>query len=385
MKPYKNLVSTIFGKRPRASRSPSESGDSQDRDEPAPLPLLLWNEDLMFRMMEYTSAPSLKAMMTLNVRHRDLVSRFVRHCQSVKNILGVKVGSVQDCVPISDLKDVPALSLMWVADTVGHLLLKQELFSPEPRLFERVQVRIDEATEVNYRMRLILVGWMREVANISAMKTTLYQEAVNLVNLYLSKKQISRMDLQLLGAVCLKFKNPDNMTPDTLTYICANAFTTADVFRMEESLRSVVTVLNTERLVPTPSAFLNEFFVVMYKDLEEDFNGRPRVQLAHYYADLAQMDSYMLDIHPFTVAAAAIFLSGQSSLAHPIVQSIQQFLHASPQHSSAFDNCVRRLEVAYNDMILYRVNKWQEMKVLRLRERSAAAFQGLLEAYGHLI
>lgn len=76
------------------------------------------------------------------------------------------------------------------------------LFSNQQRQFD-VQPYMNIQKDINPTMRTILVDWLIEVQeNFELFHETLYL-GVRLVDMYLSKKEVLRENLQLVGATCL--------------------------------------------------------------------------------------------------------------------------------------------------------------------------------------
>lgn len=126
-----------------------------------------------------------------------------------------------------------------------------------PRYLEQVQ------TDVNAKMRAILVDWLVEVSEeYKLCADTLYQ-AVNYLDRYLSLQRAQRSQLQLIGVVCMwvasKYEEiyPPNVAD--YCYITDNTYDKRQLLDMEEV---VLKRLDYELTVPTAKTFLRRLLQV---------------------------------------------------------------------------------------------------------------------------
>jgi hypothetical protein len=109
-------------------------------------------------------------------------------------------------------------------------------------------------------MRAILIDWLVEVQESFELNHETLYTAVKITDLYLSKKQIKKEDLQLLGATaCLIASKVDERLPplvDDFLYVCDDAYTKDKLLRME---RKVLAVLGFDMGYPLSYRFLRRF------------------------------------------------------------------------------------------------------------------------------
>jgi len=109
-------------------------------------------------------------------------------------------------------------------------------------------------------MRAILVDWLVEVQESFELNHETLYTAVKLTDLYLSRKQIKKEDLQLLGATaCLIASKVDERLPplvDDFLYVCDDAYTREKLLKME---RKVLSVVGFDMGYPLSYRFLRRF------------------------------------------------------------------------------------------------------------------------------
>ena len=99
----------------------------------------------------------------------------------------------------------------------------------------------NEITEV---MRAILVDWLVEVQESFELNHETLYTAVKITDIYLSKKQVKKEDLQLVGATaCLIACKIDERIPplvDDFLYVCDDAYNRDELMKMERKMLKVV-------------------------------------------------------------------------------------------------------------------------------------------------
>eukprot|EP01001_Neometanema_parovale_P006254 NODE_2627_length_1375_cov_286.179712_g2162_i1.p1 GENE.NODE_2627_length_1375_cov_286.179712_g2162_i1~~NODE_2627_length_1375_cov_286.179712_g2162_i1.p1 ORF type:complete len:313 (-),score=37.26 NODE_2627_length_1375_cov_286.179712_g2162_i1:365-1303(-) len=160
-------------------------------------------------------------------------------------------------------------------------------------------------TDINEKMRAILVDWMVDVhLKFKLLPETLYL-SVELVDRFLDRKVVNRTKLQLVGVVAmlLASKYEEIYPPEVkdFIYIAANTYTRDDVLRME---RLMFQTMDFNLTVPTGYVFLKRGLQVLEGDNKTN-------HLAHYCSELALMDYKMLKFAPSMVAASSIYLANK--------------------------------------------------------------------------
>lgn len=116
---------------------------------------------------------------------------------------------------------------------------------------------LDIQTEINVKMRSILIDWLVEVAEEYKLCADTLYLSVNFLDRFLSVHKVQRAQLQLAGVTCMwlaaKFEEiyPPNVTE--FAYITDNTYTREQLVAMEEQ---VLKKLKYELAVPTAKTFL---------------------------------------------------------------------------------------------------------------------------------
>jgi cyclin B len=158
-------------------------------------------------------------------------------------------------------------------------------------------------TDVNEKMRAILVDWLVDVhLKFKLLPETLFLSA-EIIDRFLDKKVVNRNKLQLVGVVgmLLAAKYEEIYPPEVkdFIYISANTYSRDDILRME---RLVFQTLDFNITVPTVYVFLKRGLQVCEADAK-------MCHTAQYFAELTMLDYQMLNYLPSLVAASCIYLA----------------------------------------------------------------------------
>jgi hypothetical protein len=162
---------------------------------------------------------------------------------------------------------------------------------------------MEDQNELNSMMRSILVDWIVEVhMKFRLLPETLYL-CVNIIDRYLSRVQVPRKRLQLVGvtALLVACKYEEIYPPEVkdCVYITDRAYTRQDVLDMEAH---IVKTLKFELTVPTGYPFLQRFLHVSKAT-------KPMKNLARFYMERMLQEYSSLNYRPSLVAAAAVSLA----------------------------------------------------------------------------
>eukprot|EP00854_Cymbomonas_tetramitiformis_P003751 gene3751-4690_t len=172
--------------------------------------------------------------------------------------------------------------------------------------YRRVETQISpdymaEQTDINDRMRAILVDWLVEVhLKFKLMPETLYL-TTNLIDRYLAKDNVTRKNLQLVGvtAMLLAAKYEEIWAPEVrdFVYISDKAYTKVQILAMEKTmLRS----LGFNLTVPTPYHFMFRYLKAAGADKKCEL-------LTMFFAELAMPEYSMLKYSSSLLSAAAVY------------------------------------------------------------------------------
>lgn len=193
----------------------------------------------------------------------------------------------------------------YIEDMLNGLFNRQLVFMPMPSY-------MDSQPHIDARMRGILVDWLVEVQVKYKMSSTALFLTVNLIDRYLSKKQVQRQRLQLVGVaamfVAAKFEELDPPTAANLVYITDDAYSKKELLAMECSF---LATLGFEVTAPTAQHFLEHF--------DRSSNGTTMGRLlAQYILELTLIDIRMLHYRPSELAAASLCLSNELAGIRPV-------------------------------------------------------------------
>eukprot|EP00727_Mastigamoeba_balamuthi_P002056 m51a1_g11848 hypothetical protein (423) ;mRNA; f:481838-483835 len=170
---------------------------------------------------------------------------------------------------------------------------------------EKIQGRISSEARVTATMRAILINWLDNVC----LKCKLHEETlfhtVNYIDRYLSKRTITRNDLQLLGIAALlvaaKVAEVDDLVPRVweLRDLCDGAYTAQQIVVAE---RALLDVLDYHILVPHSRAMVELLHCVLK-------SRTPVVMLSYYLCELGLTSYETSQYAPSMVASAALYLT----------------------------------------------------------------------------
>eukprot|EP00727_Mastigamoeba_balamuthi_P003338 m51a1_g13000 putative cyclin a (434) ;mRNA; r:199-2327 len=171
---------------------------------------------------------------------------------------------------------------------------------------EKVQGRFSAEARVTPAMRAILVNWLDNVCLKCKLHEDTLFHAVNYIDRYMSKRAITRNDLQLLGLAALlvasKVAEVDDLVPRVweLRDLCDNAYSANQIVVAE---RAMLTVLDYHILVPHARTLVELLHCVLS-------SRTPVVMLSYYLLELG-LTSYETTSRyaPSMVAAAAVYLT----------------------------------------------------------------------------
>lgn len=159
---------------------------------------------------------------------------------------------------------------------------------------------------INAGMRSILVDWLVDVGvHFEVMSETLHM-AINYADQALSKMEIQKNQLQLVGTACMKIadifneKNKEYYRQENAVeyaYITADEYTPQNVIEME---KEVLTLLNFNLCAPTSIHFLKLYARLLKVD-------RLTELVALYIADLQLLLTNQLEFPPSLVGSVCLF------------------------------------------------------------------------------
>ena len=157
---------------------------------------------------------------------------------------------------------------------------------------------------ITAKMRSILVSWVVLIHYKQQLEPETLHLAVNIMDRYLAKVEITKYRLQLLGAACLlvasKFldtKHPIGVSK--MAYFCEGVCTMDDIIRMELHL--------LEKLEYRIGAPNSRSFISIYLSLCQA--DEYIVGISHFIVDAILVSYHLLDYLPSEIACAALLLA----------------------------------------------------------------------------
>lgn len=164
---------------------------------------------------------------------------------------------------------------------------------------------LEPQSEINAKMRAILVDWLVEVHTKYRLRPETLYLSVSLIDRYLSKTSVQRKSLQLVGVVgmFLGAKFEEIVPPEVVdfVYITANAYTKDEILRMECVM---LQALGYQLCAPTAAHFFDTL-------LNANCCDAAHKELVRYIAELALVEIHMVGYAPSQLVAAATLLSNE--------------------------------------------------------------------------
>ncbi|VVA33213.1 PREDICTED: G2/mitotic-specific [Prunus dulcis] len=167
----------------------------------------------------------------------------------------------------------------------------------------RVHDYMESQPEINPKMRSILIDWLVEVHRKFELMPETFYLTVNIIDRYLSKKIVSRRELQLVGisSMVIASKYEEIWAPQVNDFVCLSdyAYTGDQILLME---KAILGKLEWYLTVPTPYVFLSRYIKASVSPGEEVKN------MVFFLAELGIMH-YPTTIRysPSLIAAAAVY------------------------------------------------------------------------------
>jgi len=152
-------------------------------------------------------------------------------------------------------------------------------------------------------MRAILVDWMVEVQESFELNHETLYAAVKIVDIYLSRKKVTKDSLQLVGATALLLSSKvEELMPPLLSdfvYVCDDAYSADDILRME---RRMLKVVGFDIGFPLSYSFLRRYAKVCKVGVRDLTFARYILETSLLHYDLN------IDLSPSMLAVSALVL-----------------------------------------------------------------------------
>ncbi|XP_042493074.1 G2/mitotic-specific cyclin S13-7-like [Macadamia integrifolia] len=159
-------------------------------------------------------------------------------------------------------------------------------------------------TDINERMRAIIVDWMIEVHYKFGLRPETLYLTINIVDRFLSMKVVPRRELQLvgIGAMLIASKYEELWAPEVADFVSISdmAYTGEQILAME---KAILGKLEWSLTVPTPYVFLVRFIKASMADQKES----QMENLAFFMAEIGLMNYVAIMYCPSMLAASAVY------------------------------------------------------------------------------
>ncbi|KAJ2373579.1 G2/mitotic-specific cyclin, partial [Coemansia sp. RSA 2607] len=200
-----------------------------------------------------------------------------------------------DDIDAEDAED-PLMVSEYITDIINNMRESEGKFIPD-------RTYMNNQDELNWEMRRVLIDWMIRVhCQLRMVPETLFL-AVNLVDRFLSRRQVSTTMLQLAGVagllIACKYEETTCPLLEDLVYLSGNAYTAAEIKNAEIYM---LTNLDFELSYPSPLTFLRRV------SKAEKYNIQTR-SVAKYCMEICLMDHRLIHHPPSLIATAGICLA----------------------------------------------------------------------------
>nr|VDC77677.1 unnamed protein product [Brassica rapa] len=163
------------------------------------------------------------------------------------------------------------------------------------------QMYMQTQTEINEKMRSILVDWLVDVHVKFDLSPETFYLTINIIDRFLSLKPVPRRELQLVGvsALLIASKYEEIWPPQVndLVYVTDNSYQSKQILVME---KTILGNLEWYLTVPTQYVFLARFVKAAVPDPEME-------SMVHFLAELGLMHCDALKFCPSMLAASAVY------------------------------------------------------------------------------
>ena len=162
---------------------------------------------------------------------------------------------------------------------------------------------MEKQSDINVTMRKILVDWLVDVASKFKFKTRTLYLSVNIIDRFLSKKNVARGKLQLVGicGIMIAAKYEEIYIPNVSEFviISANAYTIDELLRMERVMLNVIDFNMGVITIPILLSCYNKYM---------DLNTNVKF-LSEYICEVSILELDYVKYTPSTIIKSSLILS----------------------------------------------------------------------------
>ncbi|CAD8050344.1 unnamed protein product [Paramecium primaurelia] len=196
-------------------------------------------------------------------------------------------------------------------ETLQVLMLQEIEYAPNCDYLQSIQ------TQITPLMRAILMDWMIEVCSVYLMKRDTYYLAVAYVDSYLSKKAITKPELQLLGTASMliasKMEEVESKNPQDFEKASNYGYSIEKIYEME---KEICKILQWHLNIPTINLWIefytnqwDNYISDVHKKFRQNNNFSFKMMLKlQGYIDCCYLDFETLSYKPRKVVASFMYL-----------------------------------------------------------------------------
>ena len=192
-------------------------------------------------------------------------------------------------------------------------------------------------SDINEKMRTILINWIIEVHfKFHLLSETLFI-CINLIDRYLSKKDINRKYLQLLGVTSLfiacKYEEIYSPSSKDLIFMTDNAYKIEEMVQMESD---ILNIIEFDLTYPTSLRFLEIYR--HFLDLDEINFYR-----CSYLNEICLINYNLCSFNPSLIACVCLYLNLKSNILYFKGYNEEQLFRITGYKKNEIDNCLNIL------------------------------------------
>ncbi|KAJ2159390.1 G2/mitotic-specific cyclin [Coemansia sp. RSA 552] len=192
--------------------------------------------------------------------------------------------------------DDPLMVSEYICDIIDYMREQEQKTMPD-------HLYMNKQTELTWDMRRVLVNWMVQAHyQLRMLPETLFL-AVNLVDRFLSKRQVSLPKVQLVGLtgllVACKYEEMATPHVQDFAYLAGNCYSVDEIMNAEVFM---LRVLDFDLSFPSPLTFLRRV------SKAEAYDVQTRT-VAKYLMEICLVDNRLMSFPPSHIAAAGICLA----------------------------------------------------------------------------
>ena len=192
-------------------------------------------------------------------------------------------------------------------------------------------------TDINEKMRIILINWIIEVHfKFHLLSETLFI-CINIIDRYLSKKDINRKYLQLLGVTSLfiacKYEEIYAPSSKDLIFMTDNAYKIEEMIQMESD---ILNIIHFDLTYPTSLRFLEIY--KYYLDLD-DIN----FYRCSYLCEICLLNYNLCSYNPSLIACICLYLNLKTNILYFKGYNEEQLFNITGYKIIDIKNCLNKL------------------------------------------